>query len=198
MRPRHLARIVAARVRKPRSSTINTMPANGASVTMTWLLASAPGFARLREDERAAIADFALLWPLFESRILNTAGSATSICAAVAAWQKKGDFDAATFDPELDYFRHRYVGPHGFTEHFDGLNLRLNDRAPLVRAVLDGHENDPANRVACVFIIILRFRNNLFHGVKWQYRLADQHENFATANSALMKALDLYGDLDHG
>lgn len=165
---------------------------------MEWLLARAPGFARLRDNERAAIVDFALLWPLFEARILNTEGSAANICAAVAAWQQNPGFDAAMFDPELDYFRHRYVGVHGFTEHFDGLNLRGNDRAPLVRAVLDGQDTDPVHRVACVFIIVLRYRNNLFHGVKWQYRLADQHENFAMANRALMKALDHFGGLDHG
>ena len=43
--------------------------------------------------------------------------------------------------------------------------------------------------------IIYRYRNNLFHGVKWGYELADQLHNFTHANNALMKALDRYGEL---
>ncbi len=165
---------------------------------MDWLLARAPGFAQLSDEERVAIGDFALLWTLYEARILSSAGNAASICTTVEAWWNSTRLDADAFQPELAYFRQRYFADETFTVHFDGLHLRQSDRPPLVRAVLDGSDNDPVRRVACVFIIILRYRNNLFHGVKWQYQLAGQRENFATANSALMKALDRYGDLDGG
>lgn len=165
---------------------------------MEWLLAKAPGFANLTDEERSAIIDFSLLWTLFEARILNNAGSAANICAAIDAWEQAGMLDAAAFNPELEYFGQRYFANGAFTRHFDGLNLRQNDRTPLVRAVLDGTDTNPRNRIACVFIIILRYRNNLFHGLKWQYELADQQENFVTANSALIKALDRYGHLENG
>lgn len=38
--------------------------------SMKWLQARAPGFNHLAKDEQAAITDFALLWSLFESRVL--------------------------------------------------------------------------------------------------------------------------------
>ena len=48
----------------------------------------------------------------------------------------------------------------------------------MVSAVIDGSNNDSRDRVATVLIIVFRYRNNLFHGVKWQYKLADQLGNF--------------------
>ena len=165
---------------------------------MDWLLDQAPGFARLTNEERSAITDFALLWSLFEARILDNAASAAKIYAAAEAWRKADQLDADLFEPELANFRKRYFAGGEFTHHFNGLFLRPNDREPLVRAVLDGSDGEPVHRVACVFIIIMRYRNNLFHGMKWQYQLAGQHENFVTATRALIKALDRHGDLGHG
>lgn len=160
-----------------------------------WLRAKAHGFANLSKEEVSAISDFSLLWALFEARLLNTNGSASSICDMVDRWQKDGTLDAPSFDPELGYFRQRYFANGAFTDHFDHLHLRKNDQETLVRAVIDGSGNDPRERVAAVLIITWRYRNNLFHGVKWQYELADQLGNFTAANAILMKVLDRHGAL---
>ena len=56
-------------------------------MSMQWLLANAPGFNNLSEDERNAIVNFSLLWSLFEARILNNSGSSNRICNVVDAWQ---------------------------------------------------------------------------------------------------------------
>ena len=44
--------------------------------------------------------------------------------------------------------------------------------------------------VAVILIVIYRFRNNLFHGVKWEYELRGQLDNFNHANQVLMAAYD--------
>jgi hypothetical protein len=44
-------------------------------------------------------------------------------------------------------------------------------------------------------MIVLRLRNNLFHGAKWAYGIADQRENFQHANAALMRLLEKHGEL---
>jgi hypothetical protein len=165
------------------------------SMAVDWLRAKVPGFSNLSEDERSAIVDFSLLWSLFEARILDAAGSASRICAAVDSWQNAGTLQADAYDQELAYFRQRYFANNDFTYHFHNLHLRPNDREALVRAVIDGSNNDPQDRVAAILIIILRYRNNLFHGVKWQYKLAGQLNNFEKANSALMRALEQHGKL---
>ena len=55
---------------------------------MQWLKERAPGFAQLSDGERDAIVEFAFLWSLFESLVLDTAGSAARICAAVDTWRE--------------------------------------------------------------------------------------------------------------
>lgn len=164
-------------------------------MSMQWLLARAPGFNALTAAERNAIVDFSLLWSLFEALILKNAGSANTIRAAVDGWYDKGILQADAYDPQLAYFRARYYANGSFTYHFDHLHLRRNDQIELVRSVIDGRNNDPCCRVVTVFVIVLRFRNNLFHGLKWQYELAGQLDNFTSANSALMTALDHHGQL---
>jgi len=160
---------------------------------LTWLKANAPGFSNLSEEEQAAISDFALLWGLFESRMLNTNASTRAICAAVDAWNNIGGLEPELFAVELAYFRQRYHPNGDFSPHFDGLHLRRADSKAMVRAVLNGSDDDLRHRTAAALIIVFRYRNNLFHGLKWEYELADQLDNFNAANSILMKALDRYG-----
>ena len=64
--------------------------------------------------------------------------------------------------------------------------------------MVDGSDNDPRNCVAVVLIIIFRYRNNLFHGVKWQYMLAGQLHNFTAANRVLMKVLERHDTFVEG
>lgn len=163
-----------------------------------WLKSMAPGLHQLSNEELSAISDFSLLSSLFEGRILGAAGSASAICNAVDAWQQAGSLDASSLDVELTYFRERYFAEGDFTYHFDHLHLRQNDQVALVRAVINGTDNDPRDRVAAALIVIFRYRNNLFHGVKWQYKLAGQLDNFTAANNVLMKVLERHGALPDG
>jgi hypothetical protein len=164
-------------------------------MSMQWLLARAPGFNDLTAEERSAIVDFSMLWSLFEARILHNEGNARSIRAAVVDWYEAGTLQAEAYDAQLAYFRQRYFANGAFTYHFGHLHLRPNDQKPLVRSVIDGSNDDPVCGVAAVLIVIFRYRNNLFHGMKWQYELAGQLDNFMNANHALMTALDHHGRL---
>jgi len=163
--------------------------------TSNWLKRSVPGFAQLSDDELSAIVDFSLLWGLFESRVLDTSASAARICSVAKSWRAADLLDASICEVEISFFRKRYFENGAFTYHFDHLHLRNNDREPLVRSVLDGSDSDPANCLATALIIVFRYRNNLFHGVKWQYQLAGQLENLTHANALLMKALERSGRL---
>lgn len=165
---------------------------------MAWLKAKAPGFNELSEAEQSAIADFSLLWSLFENRILNTEGNAANICAAVEDWHGANTLDVAAFAAELAYLRDRYYANGDFTYHFGNLNFRKPDREPLVRAVIDGSDNDPRRLMAAILIIVFRYRNNLFHGEKWRYNLKGQLGNFTTANDVLTKVLERHGALGEG
>lgn len=165
-------------------------------MSMDWLRERAPGFRDLSDEECSAITNFSLLWSLFEARILDSSGNAARICKTVDAWQDAGTLQADAYDSELTYFRRRYFVDGALNDHFHDLQLRRNDQPDLVRAVIDGTCNDPRDLVVTGLLIVLRLRNNLFHGVKWQDQLVGQLANFTNANCILIKALEQHGKLD--
>ncbi|SDM31211.1 hypothetical protein SAMN05428957_104147 [Oryzisolibacter propanilivorax] len=154
-----------------------------------WLEQQVPGFRELPEEDRQAIFHFALLWSLFEARALQTRASANAILSLVHERHTQGRLNVNEFQNSLAYFRQRYFAEDTFTAHFEGLNLRSNDSPELVRQVLNGENNNPADVVGCLLIVIFRLRNNLFHGVKWAYGIQGQRSNFEQANAALICAI---------
>lgn len=164
-------------------------------MSMQWLLARAPGLQALPEQDREAIVIFTFLWSLFEDQVMGRKARADLICAKVDEWRAAGTLDAEQYDAELSYFRQRYFANGTFTRHFPYLNLRPADQPNLVQSVLDGSNNDPRDRLLTVLIIVWRFRNNLFHGEKWRYRLMDQFQNFSHASAVLMRLLERHGQL---
>ena len=158
-----------------------------------WLCEKAPGFSELSDEERAAIMNFSLLWSFFEATSLQTNASANRILALIHKWASDGRLSISPFAPSLAYFCDRYFYHGTATEHFCGLNLRRNDSPDLVRAVLKRENTNPADCVAVLLIVVLRLRNNLFHGVKWASGIRGQLDNFTNANAALMAALEIQG-----
>jgi hypothetical protein len=157
-----------------------------------WLRQNAPGYEDLTTGERKAIRDFALLWSYFESLVLNTAANADSIRRACTTLHLRGTLRMDDFAEPLAYFRHRYFAGASFTPAFAGLNLRRNDKPALVERVLRGEATSISDTLAGLLIIVLRLRNNLFHGVKWSYGIRGQRDNFTHANAVLMTILTAY------
>ena len=164
-------------------------------MSMQWLLARAPGFQALHEEDRAAIFNFTFLWSLFEAQAMGNFARADLICAKADEWRGAGLLDAHQHYGELAYFRQRYFSNGVFTHHFAHLHLRPAEQLDLVRAVLDGTNNDPRDRLLTVMMIVWRFRNNMFHGEKWAYHLQGQLANFTHANAVLMRLLERHGQL---
>ena len=158
-----------------------------------WLEQNAPGFSVLTEQEREAITHFALLWSFFEARVLNKSANSHAILALTHKWSSQACLDASIFEDSLQYFQQRYFSGYTESQHFRSLKLRNNDCPELVKAVLKSDNQNPADRVAVLLIIVFRLRNNLFHGNKWADGIRGQLGNFTHANSTLMKALSVAG-----
>jgi hypothetical protein len=158
-----------------------------------WLESRELGFQALPQVDREAIANFSLLWSLFEASALNRNASAHRIVALTEKWSTSDVLPMKSFAPILDYFKNRYFQNGEATHHFPHLNLRPNDKPDLVESVLRSEDGNPSNTIAAVLIIVFRFRNNLFHGEKWAYDLQGQLQNFNMANDALMFAIECNG-----
>lgn len=160
-----------------------------------WLIAHVPGFSNLPTKDRSALMNFVFLWTLFEAQVMENRAQINRLVGKVDEWNVSGILHAGDFDRSLEYFRKRYYRDGAFTDNFFGLNLRPTDHPQLVRDVLSRVNENPRDRVLVAIIVIWRYRNNLFHGGKWSYRMIGQRQNFLHASDALMKVLERHGNL---
>ena len=159
---------------------------------MAWLETTAPGFDQLTTEERNAIRDFAMLWSLYEGAVLNSSAHANSIIAAVNSIQQRGRLNIIPIRPAIEYFVARYFDGNDLTHAYNMLLLRQNDRPDLVEKVVRKQCQNDAEMLSAVLIIVLRLRNNLFHGIKWSYGIKDQLQNFQNANHVLMAVMEMH------
>jgi hypothetical protein len=150
------------------------------------------GYENLSEGERNAISSFALIWTLFEAQLLDESASAQKIIDKSKSWEENRGIDTDFLDEQLTYFKTRYVENGKFTHRYSGLHFRRNDHEDLVKSVLLGTLNDEASKLACCLIIVLRFRNNYFHGIKWAYQFQEQRDNFEYSCLLLTYCMDRY------
>ena len=156
---------------------------------MEWLKAT-HGLDALQPDEIDAIRDFTLLWGLFEDKAMATEGNQPQLVAAVDRMALPDPLPASMV-AALAYWRGRFWEAGAATPQFSGLRFRVNPHRALVMEVLAGDKESGSDVVKTLLLITQRLRNNLFHGVKWQYQLYDQLGNFSHANQVLMPAIDL-------
>jgi hypothetical protein len=159
---------------------------------LTWLENSQPGFADFGDEERSAIRDFTLLWSLYEGTILKTSGSARAITSDVKSLREIGRLSLDPIAVQIEHFLSRYFDGGELTDAYGMLNLRSNDQPDLVERVVRRQSRDEGEILSAILIIVLRLRNNLFHGIKWVYGIRDQLKNFQNANRVLMAVMDMH------
>ena len=132
------------------------------------------------------IKSFTLLWNIFEGTIFQNNFSINRLDTEI----QNRNLDFQRFQDVFNFFQRRYVVQGQFTDRFQYLNLRANDRLNLVQQVLLGVNQNDNDKLLVIGIIIYRFRNNLFHGLKDFRYLTEQVENFQNANRYLQILLE--------
>lgn len=150
----------------------------------------APELNELSADEYSVILEFTLLWSLFESKKLDRRASIPKIEEKVDALA----IDSVPCESVLNYFKQRYFPNGEASYHFGSLNIDKAIVIQRVAAVLKGEESNPKELLIVCLIIVFRYRNNLFHGIKWVYGIKGQHQNFEKSNELLRACLRLFPD----
>ncbi|HBN5894948.1 TPA: hypothetical protein ACKQDY_000975 [Serratia marcescens] len=94
------------------------------------------------------------------------------------------------------HFRNRYVTDDGrinyrFSRYLLPQNSPVGAQArSTFEALLVNSGPDFIQRASCVFKVMFRLRNNLFHGAKWAYNLSDQEVNFSLSSQLLLACLE--------
>ncbi|MDI1304503.1 MAG: hypothetical protein PSX42_06630 [bacterium] len=138
------------------------------------------------EEDLTNIKDFSLIWNVFEDNICGNNFSIQSLQQGLV----NRNIDSNLFQEHLDYFKNRYVNAGAFTHRFQFLYFRNNDRQQLVEDVLLGVNNNSNDKILAIAIIVYRFRNNLFHGLKEIQHIDQQNKNFKVANRFLTTLID--------
>lgn len=154
-----------------------------------WITRQAPEFAQLDESERHAIADFSMIWSLFEGTKLGGYCNIAEIRKFAATLEAQGFIDKCDTNEYLPYLKERYFVDGQLTHHFQHLHIeRSGNPAEIVEALCDVAASEKTKLIGCLGIIF-RLRNNLFHGEKWQYQLRDQRNNFKNATNFLLSCM---------
>lgn len=158
-----------------------------------FLIARHPGYAELTRDEREALSDFCLLWPVFEGSILGDDYTGKDLLKVATTLNGISVLKADTLAAEIHHFHARYFRDGDFTPLFDGLYVERTTKAneKVIRDfLLNGTNQSIEAALQGVLMIVLRYRNNTFHGAKALYGYREQLANFRTACTVLMFVLE--------
>jgi hypothetical protein len=158
-----------------------------------WMLSRHPGLARNGREQFDQARNFALMWNMFESYVCNQSASVGTIEAAINRLKEDNLLERVDFESYLSFIKDRYTSGDSFTVRFPHLNLRSRDRESLVRDVLLGENNQDKDVALACLIVVFRYRNNLFHGIKEINELGSQSELFERSSRLLAQVLEAKG-----
>ncbi|EHH1077622.1 hypothetical protein J7I01_003283 [Vibrio parahaemolyticus] len=137
-----------------------------------------------------AIADFCVMWAVFEGTELADADSAVDELAYVACRLVKDHID---FSEELAFWSNRYIEEGATNKPFDKLGFTHKPHIKLVSDVLLGNQTDALKVAHAILLIVYRLRNNLFHGNKDITQIHNQVTNLDMASKALINVATISG-----
>lgn len=140
----------------------------------------------LTDEDLSELKNFTLLWNIYENTVFNNSFSIALLQQEILNRNLQID----DFNGVFTYFQDRYIVNGNTNERFDHLNFRPNDRMNLVSDCLLNVNGNSPDKILSMGIIVYRFRNNLFHGLKDFMFIAEQQDNFRHANSYLQTFLD--------
>jgi len=161
--------------------------------TSDWVAKNIRGGKELSGDTLSLVADFTLMWALFEGTEVHgenrvVIDELTQIAARVA-----GRFPQELLGKYVDYWAHRYIEGGETNHRFEKLHFTHDPHKIIVKNVLTGNEKNAQRMIHALLLIIYRLRNNLFHGEKDVHQLDGQRENFKQACNVIKTVLESSG-----
>jgi hypothetical protein len=149
--------------------------------TFVWLKNFLPESGRaLVFYDLELISAFLVLWGLFEGKHFRseylTPVSLTRFGRNVAGVESDGEVESL-----FKHFHERYCLDENGARKFDRLKLSTSTRADkqiegksqrqFIQDIISRLDANKSDKVCCLFNIILRYRNNIFHGIKEVYKV---------------------------
>ena len=158
------------------------------TVVFDWISEQDSVINKLSPEEQQVVSGFSILWSYFEARVCGTDANIAKLRKIARDISADKTFDPTILHAAMDYFRRRFVDNGQPTEHFVYLEIQKERDEKELLEILYSDNTDVAKELEAALFIIYRFRNNLFHGMKWAYGIRGQKQNLTTAID-LMKSL---------
>lgn len=154
------------------------------------------GYSYLDGKSVEILMNFNQLWGIFEHDFFECERvNAANIKNKVMDLLKNRSVNNIFWNDEIRYFRERYFPNGEESQLFKDLRLyreRENIQTFVRKVMLEESSNNQDSLAACL-IIVWRFRNNFFHGVKLDYEFKEQPDNldhFVNCNKLLASFID--------
>lgn len=163
-----------------------------------WLNQHQLGYVDLDGEDRTAMREFALLWSIFELQALFGDSRVEAMIGYVDEFANVAKTDckkllAAPFIPHLTYFREQFVDAERLSTNdlFESMQFQESDHKELVSHALIKLNDETPELIKALLIIVHRFRDGLFRGLKWYPCSKKQRDDLYHASKILMKAADI-------
>ncbi|AYZ19214.1 MULTISPECIES: hypothetical protein [Enterobacteriaceae] len=145
-----------------------------------WIQQNIQHSAPLEPDTLEVVSDFTLMWSIFEASEAHNENVVDRI--GVLSKRVAREMPTDAIDSQLAYWSKRYIHESGEpTEHFHYLYFREASQIEKSLDVLINKETSFEDKIEVCLLIVYRYRNNLFHGIKDITLLNDQVENLRNA-----------------
>ena len=155
-----------------------------------WLAANIEQARGVSDAAWKTVADFALLWSLFEAELCDAYADAPKL--AKLADRFGGSALGEPMHQAFSFWRNRYVEGTGTNERFNELFKKPTGRN-IAEPVLLAANPDDASKLRCILIVVYRLRNNLFHGNKEIRSFNDQKQNLDHGIAVLATIMESAG-----
>lgn len=151
-----------------------------------WLVANCQHAENVTQAAWKSVGDFSLVWQLFEAKLCDNRARNHKLkeIAVHNAWRGFPQQLAAGFA----YWKDRYISHGQTTWHFGDL-FGGHDGREFVADALMAEAPDDAVKIEALLLIVLRLRNNLFHGGKEIETFNSQKDNLDHATEVLVTVL---------
>lgn len=143
---------------------------------------------------------FSLLWNLFEHTYYTKTNKLDPNALIDLAEVSINNLDSDEVEKYYNHFKKRYIGADSLSNSkFNKLLLCKTSKSNTLsnyefcKSIIENEFAEKEDKLKCLFLIIHRFRNNLFHGNKETLRLNLYEREFKVINKFLMHFIEQTG-----
>jgi len=144
------------------------MPNNSATSfdAIQWIGARQPSLQRYFGEGSQPLLHFALMWNMFEGELCDSAANPAKLKEVSALLAQRGLMTHRSSEAFLKFLQERYWNGKELTGRFQFLRLRSAAEVAVVSEMLSGGTTDPVKVIHALLLVVYRYRNNTFHGLK--------------------------------